>query len=153
AAPGRARAVGPAPGRTRTSPGRSGGEDLVEDGLGLGFVGLLGEGELGDEDLARLGQHPLLPGGQAAVLVAAPQVAHDLGDLLDVARGELLDVGLVAAGPVRRLLRVRLAGHLEDLVETLLVPDVADADEADVVGGDPDPPIALGDPRLEASAV
>jgi hypothetical protein len=74
--------------------------------LGLFLVGLLGEGELGDEDLAGLGEHALLAGGQATVLVAAPQVADDLGDLDDVAGGELLEVGLVAARPVGRLLGV-----------------------------------------------
>src|SRR5699024_4558378 len=109
----------------------SGGEDLVEDGLGAGLVGLLGQGELGDQDLPRLGQHPLLPGGEPAVLIAAPQVAHDLGDLLHVTGGELLDVGLVTAGPVGGLLGVGLAQHLEDLLEALLVHDVAHADEVD----------------------
>ena len=37
-----------------------------------------------DEDLPRLGEHPLLTGGQTALAVTAPQVAHDLGDLVDI---------------------------------------------------------------------
>src|SRR5258708_5911782 len=85
----------------------SAGQNLVEDGLGLVLVGLLGEGELGDQDLPGLGQHPLLTGGQPAVVLAAPQVTDDLGHLDDVARGELLQVGLVPARPVGRLLGVR----------------------------------------------
>src|SRR5690554_689436 len=35
------------------------GQNLVEDARGLLFVGLLGECQLGDQDLARLGEHPL----------------------------------------------------------------------------------------------
>jgi len=41
---------------------RSGGENLVEDGLGLVLVGLLGERKLGDKDLTGLGEHALLAG-------------------------------------------------------------------------------------------
>src|SRR5687767_1136687 len=75
----------------------SGGQDLVEDGLGLLLLGVLRQGELGDEDLACLGEHALLAGGEPAVGVAAGQVADDLGHLDDVAGGELLEVGLVPA--------------------------------------------------------
>src|SRR4029079_5885549 len=92
---------------------RSGGEHLVEDGLGLVLVGVLGQGQLGDEDLARLGQHPLLAGREATVTLAAPQVANDLGHLHHVAAVQLLEVGLVAARPVGRLLDVRSAQDVE----------------------------------------
>ena len=81
--------------RYRRQPGllrRSGGENLVEDGLSLVLVGLLCERELGDEDLTGLGQHALLASGEATVLVTTPQVAHDLGDLDDIAGRELLEV-------------------------------------------------------------
>ena len=37
-------------------------EDLVEQGLSLVLVGLLGQGKLADEDLPRLGEHAFLPG-------------------------------------------------------------------------------------------
>src|SRR5690606_7430091 len=73
----------------------SGGENLVEHGFRLDVVGALGERELTDEDLTRLGEHPLLTCGQAAVLLPAPQVAHNFCDLVDVAGGQLLEVGLV----------------------------------------------------------
>src|SRR5947199_114082 len=76
------------------------GQDLVEECFGFVLVGALGERELADEDLPGLGEHALLAGGQAALTVAAPQVADDLRDLVDVTGGDLLDVGLVAAGPV-----------------------------------------------------
>lgn len=62
-----------------------GGEDFVEDGLGLVLVGLLGEGELAHQDLAGLGQHALLTRGQAALTLTAPQVTDHLGDLDDIA--------------------------------------------------------------------
>src|SRR5699024_390169 len=64
----------------------SGREHLVEDGLGLLLLGVLGERELRDEDLAGLREHALLAGREATVSVAAREVAHDLGDLDDVTR-------------------------------------------------------------------
>src|SRR5450756_1657800 len=88
--------------RFRRRPGlrqRSGGENLVEDGLSLVLVGLLGESQLGDEYLTRLGQHALLAGGKTTVLVTTPQVTHDLGHLDDITGRELLEVGLVAPRP------------------------------------------------------
>src|SRR6266536_4095594 len=77
--------------------GDSLGEHLVEDQFCLVFVGALGKGELADQDLAGLGEHALLAGRKTAVLVATPQVADDLGDLVDVTGCELLAIGLVAA--------------------------------------------------------
>src|SRR3978361_1193781 len=92
--------------------GRSGGEDLVEQDLGLVLVGALGERELADQDLTGLGEHALLPRREATVLVAAPEVAHGLGLLVHVTRGQLLEVRLVAARAVRRVLGVWCAEHL-----------------------------------------
>ena len=96
------------------------------------------------QDLAGLGEHALLAGGEAAVLVAAPQVADDLGHLDHVAGGELLEVGLVAARPVGRLLGVRGAQDLEHTVQTFLADDVADADEVGVLGRYLDREVPLG---------
>ena len=101
--------------------------------------------ELTDQDLPRLGQHALLACGQATLLVATPQVANDLGDLVHVAGGQLLEVRLVPARPVGRLLGVRGAQHLEDLVETFLAHHVAHADVLGVVCGNSNGEIALGD--------
>src|SRR5919112_2673499 len=84
-------------GGLRDSPGRgSGSEDLVEQRLGLVLVGVLGERQLGDEDLPGLGEHPLLTGREPAVALATPQVADYLGHLHDVTRVQLLEVRLVA---------------------------------------------------------
>ena len=49
-----------------------GGQNLVEDGLGLGVVGVLRERQLADKDLPGLRQHPLLARGQAPLLVTSP---------------------------------------------------------------------------------
>src|SRR5581483_3513761 len=128
---------------TENAPGRSlsvalGGEDLVEQGLGLVLVGVLRQSELTHQDLPRLGQHPLLAGRQTALAVAAPQVTDDLGDLVDVTGGDLLDVRLVPAGPVGRLLGVGRLQDLEDPLEAIGSDDVTDTDVLRVVGGDPD---------------
>src|SRR5699024_11712759 len=102
-------------------PGRrvlgSGREYLVEASLGLLLLGLLGERELGDQDLPGPGEHPLLAGGQTAVGVPAGEIAHDLGHLDDVPGGDLLHVRLVPAGPVGRLFglgRTQHIAHLRD---------------------------------------
>src|SRR5690625_3933025 len=102
--------------RTRFGTG-SGGEDLIEDRLGIGLIGLLGQRQLGDQNLPRLGEHPLLPGREATVLVAAPQIAHDLGGsplierLLTTLRGPGLPPALVVAAPEpARQLRSALPG-------------------------------------------
>src|SRR3954462_7374176 len=127
----------------------SAGEDLVEEDLRLVLVGALGECELADQDLPRLGEHALLTGGQATVLVPAPEVTHDLGDLVHVTGGQLLEVGLVTTRPVGRLLGVGGTQDLEDLVQALLADDVADADDLGVVGRYPHREVALSDLQHE----
>src|SRR4051812_25299101 len=127
----------------------SAGEDLVEEDLRLVLVGALGERELADEDLAGLREHPLLAGREAAVLVAAPEVAHDLGHLVHVTGGQLLEVGLVAARPVGRFLGVRGAQNLEDLVQAFLTDDVTHADDLRVVSRHTHRQVALGDLQHE----
>src|SRR5665647_1231015 len=121
---------------------RSGSENLVEDGLSLVLVRLLRKRELGDEDLTGLGQHALLPSGEATVLVTTPQVTNNLGDLDDVPRRELLEVGLVAPRPVGRLLGVRCAQHIEDALQPLWANDIANTHEITVLRGNLDGQIA-----------
>src|SRR6266702_3122581 len=100
----------------------SGREDLVEQRLGLVLVGLLGERELADEDLPGLREHALLAGRQAALAVTTPEVTDNLGDLVHVTGCEFLEVGLVPARPVGRLLGIRGPQDLEDPFESFL-PD------------------------------
>ena len=110
--------------------------------------------ELRDEDLASLRQHPLLAGRQAAVALAAPQVADDLGHLHDVAGVQLLEVGLVATRPVGRLLDVRSTKDVEDPLETRLVDDVTNPDQIEVAGRDANDQVLLSDdPQDEVFAV
>src|ERR1700682_1481118 len=136
-APAASRSPDPAAGTTATvriASGR-GGQHLVEDDCRLGVVGVLGQRQLTDQDLPRLGQHPLLARGKAALLVTTPQVAHHFGDLVHVTGGKLLQVRLVAARPVGGFFGMRGAEHLEYLVEALLPDHVTHADILGVVGG------------------
>src|SRR3954470_1365947 len=127
----------------------SAGEDLVEEDLGLVLVGALGERELADQDLPGLREHALLAGREATVLVTAPEVADDLRHLVHVTGGQLLEVGLVATRPVGRLLGVRCAQDLEDLVQAFLTHDVTDADDLCVVGRNAHSEVALSDLQHE----
>ncbi len=77
------------------------------------------EGELTHQDLAGLGEHALLSGGESAFALTTPQVTHDFRDLDDIAGGELLQICLVTTRPVRGLLGVRRAQHLEDPVQPI----------------------------------
>ncbi|MCO5576786.1 hypothetical protein L7F22_030606 [Adiantum nelumboides] len=137
--------TGPPPSSRRGRSGVRGGEHLVEQDLGPLLVGALGQRELTDQYLPGLGQHPLLARGQPPVLLTAPQVADDLGHLVHVTRGELLPVRLISAGPVRGLLGVRRAQHLEDPIQAFLTDHVADADDLDVVRGNAYRQITLSD--------
>src|SRR5580700_5660099 len=132
---------------------RSGSENLVEQGLGLVLVGLLRQGELADQYLPGLRQHPLLAGGQAALTITAPQIPYHLGNLVDVARGELLQVGLVPAGPVSRLFRIRGAQYLEDALQTFLPDHVPDTDKLGIVRGNTHRQVALVDLEHEVDLI
>src|SRR5262249_53308900 len=113
---------------------------LAEGVVGASLCGVLvdieGEGQLGAEDLAGLGQHPLFARRQALVVLTDRQVPDHLGDLVDVAALELLDVVLEPAGPVRRHPRLLLAEHGEHLLDLLVVDHVAQPDVLGVVGRD-----------------
>jgi hypothetical protein len=76
------------------------------------------------------------PGGQTLVALAQREVPHDLGNLEDVAGAQLLVVGLEASGPVGRHGPVTALEDLEDLVDLLLVDDVAQPDLVGRVRGD-----------------
>src|SRR5680860_221306 len=59
-------------------------------------------------------------------------------------QGKLLEVGLVTARPVGRLLGVRCTQDVEDTLQALRANDVADTHEIAVLGGHLDGQIALG---------
>src|SRR5580692_8744372 len=120
-------------------------EYLVEESLGLVLVGLLSQGELAHQDLTCLRQHPLLAGRKTALLVPAPQVPDDFGNLVHVAGGELFEVGLVPTRPVRGLLGVWRAKHLEHPLKPFGTHYVPHPDQLRVVRGNPDGQVALVD--------
>ena len=115
-----------------------GGIDLFHHGVGLLLINRLGQRELAHQDGAGLAQHALLAGRKATVLVATPQVANDLGDLIDIAGGQALLVSLITAGPVASLFNVLVTQHGKDLFQALLAHDVAHADVIGVLDGHAD---------------
>src|SRR5215467_7530013 len=142
------------PGREFLAEGRaSGREDLVEQRLGLVLVRLLGERQFADEDLPGLREHALLASGQTALAVAAPQIADDLGDLVHVAGRELLQIGLVSARPVGRLLGVRGAQDLEYPLKAFLPDNIPHTDQFRVVCWNPHRQVALIDLENEVRPV
>src|SRR5207248_9173674 len=130
-----------------------GGKDLVEQGLGLVLVGLLGQGQLAHQDLPRLGEHALLARGQAAFPVPPPQVPNDLGDLVHVTGSELLQVGLVPTGPVGRLLGVRRPEYLEHPLKPFGAYDITHAYQLGIVRGDAYGQVALVDLEDQISSI
>jgi hypothetical protein len=101
--------------------------------LGVFLVHVLGEGELGHKDLAGLGQHALFSCGQTLFLISLVEAAHDVCDLIDVTRLQLLDVRLEATRPVGRVGRwFVLPEDLEDLGHLL---GRRNRPKADFVGG------------------
>jgi hypothetical protein len=58
---------------------------------------------------------------------------------------ELLEVGLVAARPVGRLLDVGGAQHVEDAIQAVLVDHVTNPDQVEVARGHTDHEVLLGD--------
>src|SRR5882724_2830884 len=134
--------------RSRAGSGLA-AEYLVEHLLGFLLLRVGGEGQLGDEDLPGLRQHPLLAGGETLFLLPAGEVPYDLGDLVDVAGAELLDVGLEAAAPVGGHAALLGAEHLEHFVELVSGDDVPDADLFGVVGRDHQCQVAVGETKNE----
>ncbi len=107
------------------------------------------EGQLRDQDLAGPGEHALLPGGEALVGLPQRQVPHHLGDLVDVAALELLDVVLEPAGPVGRHPRLLLAEDGEHLLDLFVVDDVAQPDLLGLLDRDRDLEVPVGDAEHE----
>src|SRR5205085_1820286 len=102
------------------------GEDAVEPLGGLLLVHVLCVHELGGEDLLRLHEHLLLAGREALLVIAQREVAHDLGQLEDVAGLHLVAVVLEAAIPVLRHLGGAAREGLDDHLDHLLVDHPAE---------------------------
>src|SRR5690606_37250887 len=111
----------------------------------------LSERKLRNQNLAGLREHALLSRREAAVLVSTPQVANNLRHLDDIARRDLLQVRLVTARPVRRLLHKGRTKHIENLAQTVLVDDVTNTDKVDILRGDLDREITLSDVKLQVN--
>jgi hypothetical protein len=73
--------------------------------LGLLLGGVSRQCDLGLEDLAGLGEHPLHARGQAAVGLAAREVTDDLGDLDDIPEA-IFSTFALYGGTIGGLLRV-----------------------------------------------
>src|SRR5690606_17027416 len=125
------------------------GQHLVEEDLRLGLAALLAERDLAHQNVARLGEHPLLTRGQPPLPLPAPQVTDDLRNLDRVAGGQLLQVRLVPPGPVGRFLGVRSAEDVKDLVQALLAHHFPHSDDLGILRRHPYRQIALRDPKDE----
>src|SRR6185437_4979299 len=98
-----------------------GGKQLVEVALGLFLVLVQRIHQLGREDLLGAGEHLLLARREPLLALPQRQVAHDLGELVDVARLDLVAVVLEAAVPVLGHLGDLVPKHVQDLLDRLLV--------------------------------
>src|SRR4051794_10543495 len=84
------------------------GQQVVEMLLRAVLVHLQRVHQLGREDLLRAGEHLLLTRRQALLMLADGEVANHFGQLVDVARLDLVAIVLEPAVPV--------LGHLRDVV-------------------------------------
>ena len=113
--------------------------------VGLVLVEVARVHELAGEDLLGLREHLLLAGRQALVGVADGEVAHDLGDLEDVAGLELVAVVLVATAPVLGHLGGVAAQDVEDLVDDVGRDDLAQTGAVGVLDRDHDRHVVVED--------
>src|SRR5206468_12259452 len=123
------------------------GEHLVEKNLGGVLGALLGEGDLADEDVPRLGEHALLASREPSLPLTTPEVTDDLCHLEWITRGQLLQVRLVTPGPVGRFLGVRGTENVEDLAKAFLADHFPDTDDLGIFSGHPNSQVTLGNPK------
>src|SRR5205809_530080 len=90
-------------------------EHFVEKDFRLVLGALLGECDLADKDVPRLGEHALLASREPSFPLTAPEIANDLSHLEWVSGSQLLQVRLVTPRPVGRFLGMWGAQHIEDL--------------------------------------
>src|SRR5690606_33597170 len=129
--------------------GRGGTEALLEEVVDVLlrtlFVLLEGVHELRREDLLRARVHLLLASREALLHLANGEVAHDLGDLKDVAGLDLLAVVLEPAVPVLRHLRELAGQYVDDLLHLFGVDHPAQARAVGVLARDHDGHVVVQD--------
>src|SRR5579875_2842537 len=111
-------------------------EQLVEVDLDLLLVLVERIHQLGGEDLLRPRVHLLLARRESLLVVAQRQVAHDLCELVDVSRLDLLAVVLEATVPVLWHVRDIALEDLKHLLDGFLVDHAPQARQPGVLGRD-----------------
>ena len=98
----------------------------VQQTLGLGFIKVFGQRDLGSQNATGLGKHALLTSRQTMLVnITLCKVTHHFRDFIDIAGGDLLDIQLVATRPVHLLLNDRSAQNLEHLGHFVGVDDIS----------------------------
>src|SRR4051812_24602889 len=120
-------------------------QQVVEVGLRVVLALLQRVHQLGGEDLLGAGEHLLLAGREALVVLADGEVADDLGELVDVTGLDLVAVVLEPAVPVLGHLGQLVLQHGEDLLHGLLVDDAPEAGDAGVLARDHDGHVVVQD--------
>src|SRR5512144_334681 len=111
-------------------------QQLVQVGLRPVLVLVEGVHELRGEDLLGAGVHLLLAGGESLLPFADVEVANHLGELVDVARLDLLAIVLEAAVPVLRHLGDLVGEDPDHPLDLLLVDHAPQSRKAGVLAGD-----------------
>ncbi|MCW2540302.1 MAG: hypothetical protein JWN95_2027 [Frankiales bacterium] len=119
------------------------GQYLIKDQFRFVFISAFSQSQFAHQNLAGLGQHPLLSGGQATVFLTTPEITYDLGHFVHVTGGEFLAVGLVPSRPVGRLFGVRCTQYLEHPVKAFLANHITNTDDLCIVGWNADSQITL----------
>ena len=112
-------------------------EQVVQMGLGAVLVHLERVHQLGREDLLRPREHLLLTRREPLLGLPQGKVPHDLGELIDVARLDLVAVVLEAPVPVLRHLGDVVGQHVQHLLDRDLVDDLAQPRLRGVLGRAP----------------
>ena len=98
----------------------------VQQTLGLGFIKVFGQRNLGSQNATGLGKHALLTSRQTMLVnITLRKVTHHFRNFIDIAGGDLLDIQLVATRPVHLLLNDRSAQNLEHLGHFVGVDDIS----------------------------
>ena len=109
--------------------------------------------ELGDQDLAGLGDHALLAGRQALLSIADREVPQHLSHLVRVTGVELLEVVLEPTAPVGGHGTLVLGEHLEDLLGLVLAHTGPEADLVGRIGRDKHGKVAVDDAQYQVLAL